>query len=156
MVNAKATRIAWLHLVEKVSFDKMSDFREMYKMTFSLPRRRTKVLREGKKRSKQCQNRTKFDALYDFLPIHFKLIILRFLYLLKRLLFLCVYRQSVSVSLNRLTDFIFMGLYYFTAPVYKGAEVSIIKALFHFCNAILCIKSVVENSENAGATAAHT
>ena len=83
-----------LQLVEKVIFDKLSDFREMQKMTFSLPRRRTKVLREGKKRSKQCQNRTKFDALYDFLPIHFKLIILRFLYLLKRLLFLSVYRQS--------------------------------------------------------------
>ena len=28
-------------LVEKVIFDKLSDFREMCKMTFSLPRRRT-------------------------------------------------------------------------------------------------------------------
>ena len=45
---------------------KLADCREKCKMTFSLSRRRTKVLREGKKWSNQRRNSTKLDALYCF------------------------------------------------------------------------------------------
>ncbi len=48
---------------------------------FSSPRRRTKVLREGEKRAKQCQKRTKFDVPSVFhLPLVY--FFLKILYIL--------------------------------------------------------------------------
>ena len=87
--------------VKKVFFDKLPDFREMYKMTFSLPRRRTKVLREGKK----GQNNVKI--VQGSMPCTiFLCSILFFCFGLLRcnltLLFLCVYRQSERVAFGQL------------------------------------------------------
>ena len=108
-------------------------------MTFSLPRRRTKVLREGKKRSKQCQNRTRLDALYDFINIDFKSIILHFISLLRILLFLCVYRKYEvlkNISFSALLFYFIIRLFlnFFLAYFIKAEE-----------NEAYCYKSCKKN-----------
>ena len=81
-------------LVEKVVFDKQGDCRESYKMPFSLPRRRTKVLREGKKRANICEKVRHSMCLTFLVHTVFYCFILRLRFFLSAYMLLGLYRQS--------------------------------------------------------------
>ncbi len=121
-----------------------TDCREKCKMAFSLPRRCTKVLREGKKRSKQCENRTKFDTLYDF-SCMYKSALFRFLVFEKNCIVVLVLLSTRCQTAEKSARWPFLcpeGVQRYSKRAKKGqnnakiVQSSMLCTIFHVCTSL--------------------